>query len=36
MRTEMDYLVLGNFLINKKEQKIMHDNIDWMNEYKLD
>ena len=36
MRTEMDYLVLGNFLINKKKQKIMHDNIDWMNEYKLD
>ncbi len=36
MRTEMDYLVLGNFVLDKKEQKPVQDNKDWMNEFELD
>jgi carbamoyltransferase len=36
MRTDMDYLVLGNFLIDKKDMpKLQHD-IDWQKEYELD
>ncbi len=36
MRTEMDHLVLGNFLINKSEQKSISDDIDWKKQYVLD
>jgi carbamoyltransferase len=36
MRTEMDYLVLGNYLLDKKEQPEFHDNIDWREEFELD
>jgi carbamoyltransferase len=36
MRTEMDYLVLGPFLIDKKAQPQMAEKKDWRNEYKLD
>ncbi len=36
MRTEMDYLVLGNFLLDKKNQPEFHDNIDWREEFELD
>ena len=36
MRTNMDYLVMGNFLIDKKNQKIFVDNKDWKKEFALD
>jgi carbamoyltransferase len=36
MRTEMDYLVLGPFLIDKKAQPKLEERGDWRNEYKLD
>lgn len=36
MRTEMDYLVLGDFLLSKKDQPEWHDKADWRSEYKLD
>jgi len=36
MRTEMDYLVLGRFLLDKKEQPAFHDDIDWRETYELD
>jgi carbamoyltransferase len=36
MRTEMDYLVLGNYILDKKEQPQFHDNIDWREEFELD
>ncbi len=36
MRTEMDYLVLGNYLFDKKEQKKLKENSDWKEEFKLD
>ncbi len=36
MRTNMDYLVLGNYLLDKKEQKKLEHDIDWQKEYELD
>jgi len=36
MRTEMDYLVLGSFLIDKKEQGMVKHNIYWQKEFELD
>jgi carbamoyltransferase len=36
MRTEMDYLVLGNFLLNKREQPKFIEKGDWREEFKLD
>ncbi|MBI3313820.1 MAG: carbamoyltransferase [Candidatus Omnitrophica bacterium] len=36
MRTNMDYLVLGNYLIEKKEQKPLDKDIDWLREFELD
>jgi len=36
MRTEMDYLVMGNYLLDKKDQPEFHDDIDWKQEYELD
>jgi len=36
MRTNMDYLVLGNFLLEKKEQKPLDKDIDWLKEFELD
>ena len=36
MRTNIDYLVMGNFLIDKKNQKIFVDNKDWKKEFALD
>jgi carbamoyltransferase len=36
MRTEMDYLVLGNFVLDKREQKPLEDDTDWKNEFELD
>ncbi|HEY4494640.1 MAG TPA: carbamoyltransferase C-terminal domain-containing protein, partial [Candidatus Paceibacterota bacterium] len=36
MRTNMDYLLLGNFLLDKTKQKNIVENSDWKKEYKLD
>ena len=36
MRTEMDYLVIGNYLFDKSQQEIIKDDSDWLKEFKLD
>ncbi|MGD2075890.1 MAG: carbamoyltransferase [Gammaproteobacteria bacterium] len=36
MRTEMDYLVLENFLLAKKDQPEWTEEVDWRNQYELD
>jgi len=36
MRTEMDFLVIGNFLFDKKNQPEWRDKTDWRSEYSLD
>jgi carbamoyltransferase len=36
MRTEIDVLVLGNFLLYKEDQPRFHDDIDWRQTYELD
>jgi carbamoyltransferase len=36
MRTDMDYLVLGKFILDKAEQPKFEDNIDWRKDYQLD
>lgn len=36
MRTEMDYLVIGDFLFDKKKQPEFKDSGDWKTEYELD
>jgi len=36
MRTEMDYLVLGSFLLNKKEQPPWTEKANWRLDYVLD
>ena len=36
MRTEMDYLVMEEFLFDKKEQPAFQDHQDWQQEFELD
>jgi carbamoyltransferase len=36
MRTEMDLLVLGNFLLEKKDQPALDEDFDWRERYALD
>lgn len=36
MRTEMDYLVLGPFILEKKDQPPLKEDSDWRKEYELD
>ena len=36
MRTEMDYLILENFALDKREQTPLEDDTDWRNEFELD
>ncbi|MBI5185703.1 MAG: carbamoyltransferase [Nitrospinae bacterium] len=36
MRTNMDYLAIGNYLLDKKDMKPLGDDIDWQKEYELD
>jgi carbamoyltransferase len=36
MRTNMDYLIVGNFLLEKKDQKPLDKDIDWLKEFELD
>jgi carbamoyltransferase len=32
----MDYLIMGNYLLNKTEQKPLDGDSDWQNEFELD
>jgi carbamoyltransferase len=36
MRTEMDYLVVGNYVLDKREQPALAENAHWRKEFKLD
>lgn len=36
MRTEIDYLVMENFILDKKEQKPFENDVDWRKEFELD
>ncbi|MBI2835277.1 MAG: carbamoyltransferase [Acidobacteria bacterium] len=36
MRTEMDYLVLENFILDKREQPAVENDDSWMQEFQLD
>jgi len=36
MRTEMDYLVLGDYVLDKREQPKLAEKGDWRSEFKLD
>ncbi len=36
MRTKMDYLVLGNYILKKEDQPELKDDIDWKKEFELD
>ena len=36
MRTEMDYLILNNYLLSKQKQKPLDKDSDWMSEFELD
>ena len=36
MRTEMDFLVLGDYLLDKKDQPQLSEKGDWRSEFKLD
>ena len=36
MRTEMDYLVLGNFLLSKQDQPQWHEDVSWQEVFELD
>ncbi len=36
MRTNMDYLIMGNFLVEKRVQKPLDKDIDWLKEFELD
>ena len=36
MRTNMDYLIMENILLNKKDQKALENDIDWQKEFELD
>jgi carbamoyltransferase len=36
MRTEMDCLIIGNYLLDKTEQKPLVGDSDWQSEFELD
>ena len=36
IRTEMDYLCIGNFLLDKKKQTSINEKVDWEKKFKLD
>ena len=36
MRTEIDYLCIGQFLLDKREQKALREEVDWRNKFELD
>ena len=36
MRTNMDYLVMDRFILDKREMKPLADDVDWRNQFELD
>lgn len=36
MRTEMDYLIMGNYILDKQKQPALSSDIDWKKEFELD
>ncbi|MFQ5861882.1 MAG: carbamoyltransferase [Candidatus Brocadiales bacterium] len=36
MRTNMDYLIMGNYLLDKADQKPLQNDTDWRKEFELD
>jgi len=36
MRTDMDYLIMGSFLLDKAKQKPLEKDTDWRKEFELD
>ncbi|MGH7492280.1 MAG: carbamoyltransferase family protein [bacterium] len=36
MRTNMDYLIMGNYLLTKQDQRESASSLEWQNEYALD
>jgi len=36
IKTEMDYLVIGNYLFDKKQQQELKNDSNWKEEFKLD
>jgi carbamoyltransferase len=36
MRTNMDYLLIGSYLLNKEEQELMENDTNWLDEFELD
>jgi carbamoyltransferase len=36
MRTNMDYLIMGNYLLNKENQKPLSKDINWLKKYEND
>ena len=36
MRTNMDYLIIGNILLDKERQRPLDRDTDWLKEYELD
>jgi carbamoyltransferase len=36
MRTNIDYLVLGNYLLAKEDQTPLQEDIDWRKQFQLD
>ncbi|KFZ44836.1 hypothetical protein DS62_03285 [Smithella sp. SC_K08D17] len=36
MRTNMDYLIMGNYLLNKENQKQLNNDINWLKKYEND
>jgi carbamoyltransferase len=36
MRTNMDYLIMENCILDKREQKDLKDDTDWQKEFELD
>ena len=36
MRTQMDYLIIGNYLLDKNEQIKLSNKLDWHTEFTID
>jgi len=36
MRTNMDYLIMENFLLDKRDQKALENDVNWQKEFELD
>ena len=36
MRTDMDYLIIGNYLLKKSDQKPLSSDTNWRDQFELD